>query len=128
MSRPQPLAFQPSAAQQEAAREHAKLLESLDLTRQHRPFRNPAWKPSARRNKNLKQILSEGNRKDAASAAQRAQRQQMQEQQQQQEQEQDQAQKARSGPGAVTYTNVESAPSLSASTAASRMHSLALIA
>ena len=41
---------------------HAALLDSLDMHKIHKPFRNPAWKPPQRRNKNLKQILSEAQR------------------------------------------------------------------
>ncbi|KAI5292301.1 hypothetical protein KEM52_006459 [Ascosphaera acerosa] len=121
---PQPPALAPSAAQQEAAAAHQRFLETLDLTRQPRPFRNPHWKPNPRRNKNLRQILSEGNRKDAAAAAARAQRALERQQQQQQQQ-------STSSEGAgtttttattstsaatqqqhVTYTSIASAPSL----------------
>lgn len=45
------------------------LLDRLDLLRTPRPFRKQIWKPSARRNKNLKQILSESSRREAASIA-----------------------------------------------------------
>jgi INO80 complex subunit C len=41
---------------------HAALLDTLDMHKIHKPFRNPAWKPPQRRNKNLKQILSEAQR------------------------------------------------------------------
>lgn len=41
---------------------HAALLETLDMHKIHKPFRNPNWKPTGRRNKNLKQILSEAQR------------------------------------------------------------------
>lgn len=41
---------------------HAALLDALDMYRIHKPFRNPAWRPPQRRNKNLKQILSEAQR------------------------------------------------------------------
>ena len=41
---------------------HAALLDSLDMHKIHKPFRNPTWKPPQRRNKNLKQILSEAQR------------------------------------------------------------------
>ncbi|EFW17764.1 hypothetical protein D8B26_004891 [Coccidioides posadasii str. Silveira] len=46
---------------------HQKLLDQLDITRSPRPFRNPHWKPSTRRNKNVKQILSESSRKEASA-------------------------------------------------------------
>lgn len=45
---------------------HQQLLDQLDLTLKPRPFRNSAWKPSQRRNKNIKQIISEASRKDAS--------------------------------------------------------------
>ncbi|KAK2759979.1 hypothetical protein FQN54_002715 [Arachnomyces sp. PD_36] len=48
---------------------HQLLLDRLDLLRIPRPFRKQTWKPSARRNKNLKQILSESSRREAASVA-----------------------------------------------------------
>jgi len=41
---------------------HAALLDTLDMHKVHKPFRNPNWKPPQRRNKNLKQILSEAQR------------------------------------------------------------------
>ncbi|KAF1826053.1 uncharacterized protein K489DRAFT_386538 [Dissoconium aciculare CBS 342.82] len=41
---------------------HAALLDTLDLYQHPKPFRNPAWKIPQRRNKNLKQILSEAQR------------------------------------------------------------------
>ena len=41
---------------------HAALLDQLDLHKIQKPFRNPNWKPPQRRNKNLKQILSEAQR------------------------------------------------------------------
>ncbi|KAI5301631.1 hypothetical protein KEM56_001518 [Ascosphaera pollenicola] len=118
---PPPPSLAPTAAQQEAALQHQKLLESLDLTRQERPFRNPHWKPNSRRNKNLKQILSEGkgNRKD--SAAVRARKAQIQAQQQAQLARLQEAsgtstptQQQQSQQQQVTYTNIESAPSLRA--------------
>ncbi|EEH21435.1 hypothetical protein PABG_03651 [Paracoccidioides brasiliensis Pb03] len=48
---------------------HQKLLDLLDMARIPRPFRNPHWKPSARRNKNVKQIISETSRKEASVLA-----------------------------------------------------------
>ncbi|MCJ1281346.1 hypothetical protein MMC26_000665 [Xylographa opegraphella] len=48
---------------------HQQLLDTLDLALQPRPFRNPHWKPSQRRNKNIKQILSEASRKEASMLA-----------------------------------------------------------
>ncbi|KAF2766461.1 hypothetical protein EJ03DRAFT_177893 [Teratosphaeria nubilosa] len=41
---------------------HAALLDALDMQKLPKPFRNPNWKPPQRRNKNLKQILSEAQR------------------------------------------------------------------
>ncbi|KAK5158782.1 chromatin-remodeling complex subunit ies6 [Recurvomyces mirabilis] len=41
---------------------HAALLDQLDMQKLPKPFRNPNWKPPQRRNKNLKQILSEAQR------------------------------------------------------------------
>ena len=41
---------------------HAALLDALDMHKIHKPFRNPNWRPPQRRNKNLKQILSEAQR------------------------------------------------------------------
>ncbi|MCJ1399630.1 hypothetical protein MMC11_002832 [Xylographa trunciseda] len=48
---------------------HQQLLDTLDLALQSRPFRHPHWKPSQRRNKNIKQILSEASRKEASVLA-----------------------------------------------------------
>jgi INO80 complex subunit C len=45
------------------------LLESLDINRATKPFKNPAYHAPARRNKNLKQILSDSNARAAAAAA-----------------------------------------------------------
>lgn len=48
---------------------HQQLLDQLDLTLKSRPFRLSHWKPSQRRNKNIKQILSEASRKEASVLA-----------------------------------------------------------
>ncbi|MCJ1225273.1 chromatin-remodeling complex subunit ies6 [Toensbergia leucococca] len=48
---------------------HQRLLDQLDLTLVPRPFRNPQWKPSQRRNKNIKQIIAEASRKEASVLA-----------------------------------------------------------
>ncbi|KAI4108432.1 MAG: hypothetical protein L6R37_001036 [Teloschistes peruensis] len=48
---------------------HQQLLDSLDLTLMPRPFRKPHWKPSQRRNKNIKQIVAEASRKEASVLA-----------------------------------------------------------
>ncbi|GAM42139.1 hypothetical protein TCE0_043r15837 [Talaromyces pinophilus] len=49
--------------------EHQELLDTLDIASLRRPFRNSHWKPSQRRNKNVKQLLSESSRKEASSMA-----------------------------------------------------------
>lgn len=56
----------PTPAESEA---HQKLLDQLDIAQTPRPFRNPSWRPSQRRNKNVKQLLSESSRKEASSMA-----------------------------------------------------------
>ncbi|KAF6221742.1 hypothetical protein HO133_001710 [Letharia lupina] len=48
---------------------HQQLLDQLDLTLKPRPFRNSQWKPSQRRNKNIKQIVAEAARKEASVMA-----------------------------------------------------------
>ena len=48
---------------------HQQLLDQLDLTLKSRPFRNSHWKPSQRRNKNIKQIVAEAARKEASIIA-----------------------------------------------------------
>ncbi|KAI4206812.1 MAG: hypothetical protein LQ346_000874 [Caloplaca aetnensis] len=48
---------------------HQQLLDSLDLTLMPRPFRDPRWRPSQRRNKNIKQIVAEASRKEASVIA-----------------------------------------------------------
>jgi INO80 complex subunit C len=45
---------------------HQALLDKLDIYAVPKPFRNPTWKPPLRRNKNLKQIVSEAQRKEAS--------------------------------------------------------------
>lgn len=54
----------PTPAETEA---HQRLLDTLDIAQFPRSFRNTHWKPSQRRNKNVKQILSENSRREAAS-------------------------------------------------------------
>lgn len=51
---------------------HQALLNELDIGILPKPFRNAAWKPSTRRNKNLKQIISENSRKEASVLATQA--------------------------------------------------------
>ncbi|KAL2215148.1 YL1 nuclear protein C-terminal domain-containing protein [Thermoascus aurantiacus ATCC 26904] len=48
---------------------HQQLLDKLDIASIPRPFRNPNWKPSQRRNKNVKQLLAESSRKEASVMA-----------------------------------------------------------
>ncbi|KAF2663752.1 hypothetical protein BT63DRAFT_430027 [Microthyrium microscopicum] len=45
---------------------HQALLDKLDLFGIPKPFRNPNWKPPQRRNKNVKQIISDASRKEAS--------------------------------------------------------------
>lgn len=48
---------------------HQLLLNQLDIAAVHKSYRNPNWKPSQRRNRNLKQIISESSRKEASVLA-----------------------------------------------------------
>jgi INO80 complex subunit C len=48
---------------------HQALLDKLDIYAIPKPFRNPHWKPPQRRNKNVKQIISETTRKEASLMA-----------------------------------------------------------
>lgn len=48
---------------------HQQLLDQLDMASVRKPFRNPRWKPSQRRNKNIKQIIAEASRKEASVLA-----------------------------------------------------------
>ncbi|KAL8724080.1 MAG: hypothetical protein Q9181_006997 [Wetmoreana brouardii] len=48
---------------------HQQLLDQLDLTLMPRPFRSSHWKPSQRRNKNIRQIVAEASRKEASVQA-----------------------------------------------------------
>ncbi|KAL4900835.1 hypothetical protein BDW74DRAFT_161187 [Aspergillus multicolor] len=59
----------PTAAESEA---HQKLLDRLDIATVPRPFRSQTWRPSQRRNKNVKQLLSDSSRKEASSLATQA--------------------------------------------------------
>lgn len=59
----------PNPANDEA---HQALLNELDIGILPKPFRNPHWRPSQRRNKNLKQIISENSRKEASALASQA--------------------------------------------------------
>lgn len=51
---------------------HQLLLNQLDIAMVPKPFRNPNWRPSQRRNKNVKQIVSETTRKEASVMATQA--------------------------------------------------------
>ncbi|KAH8689937.1 YL1 nuclear protein C-terminal domain-containing protein [Talaromyces proteolyticus] len=57
------------APQTPSSDEHQQLLDTLDIAPIPRPFRSSRWKPSQRRNKNVKQLLSESSRKEASSMA-----------------------------------------------------------
>ncbi|KKY26266.1 putative chromatin-remodeling complex subunit ies6 [Phaeomoniella chlamydospora] len=48
---------------------HQILLDQLDIASVPKPFRSQSWKPSQRRNKNIKQIVSEAQRKEASVLA-----------------------------------------------------------
>jgi len=48
---------------------HQELIDQLDIHSIRKPFRNPAWKPAQRRNKNIKQIIGEATRKEASLLA-----------------------------------------------------------
>lgn len=48
---------------------HMALLDKLDMHKIHKPFRNPNWKPMQRRNKTVKQIISEAQRKEQSLLA-----------------------------------------------------------
>lgn len=48
---------------------HQALLDQLDIYGLPKPFRNPHWKPPQRRNKNLKQIVADASRKEASQMA-----------------------------------------------------------
>ncbi|EMR62039.1 hypothetical protein MGN70_009913 [Eutypa lata] len=55
------------AAPTEAQIAHQELIDKLDIHSIHKSFRNPHWKPNQRRNKNIKTILSDAQRKEASS-------------------------------------------------------------
>lgn len=59
----------PPTPSESDAQSHQALLDSLDIALKPRPFRNPAWKPSQRRNKNIKQIIGEAARREASTMA-----------------------------------------------------------
>lgn len=102
---------------------HQELLDSLDVSHVPKPFRNPHWKPSNRRNKTLKQILAENSRKEAALLSQaNADAEKEKEKDKDKDaftakDEKKQAPPPLPQPSAFkyTYVNIESAPSLKAS-------------
>ncbi|KAJ6115411.1 hypothetical protein N7486_001189 [Penicillium sp. IBT 16267x] len=51
---------------------HQLLMNQLDIAHLQKPFRNPHWRPSQRRNRNLKQIIAESARKEASVMATQA--------------------------------------------------------
>lgn len=53
-------------APQQAAQTNT-VLDALDITPHLRPFKSPNWKPTARRTKTLKQILSDATRSQTAT-------------------------------------------------------------
>src|SRR5690349_15126320 len=59
----------PPSTPQPADDSHQQLLDQMDIYYKPKPFRNPNWKPSTRRNKNTKQIISETQRKEASVLA-----------------------------------------------------------
>ncbi|KAJ5163892.1 uncharacterized protein N7500_005722 [Penicillium coprophilum] len=103
----------PNPANDEA---HQQLLNTLDISHVPKPFRNPHWKPSQRRNKNLKQIISEASRKEASVLATQANSGAPPNLSQATQNlstlvlEKNARSTFPTGP-AVTYTNIESAPS-----------------
>ncbi|KAJ1331613.1 INO80 complex subunit C [Microdochium nivale] len=46
-----------------------ELIDKLDIHSIHKAFRNPHWKPNQRRNKNIKAIIGDATRREAASAS-----------------------------------------------------------
>lgn len=50
----------------EEAEAHLALLDELNMHDVPKPFKNPNWKPSSRRNKTVKTILAEMSRKEAS--------------------------------------------------------------
>ncbi|KAK4155777.1 YL1 nuclear protein C-terminal domain-containing protein [Chaetomidium leptoderma] len=57
----------PEAQAAQAA--HQALIEQLDIHSIHKSFRNPQWRPTQRRNKNVKAILGDVSRKEASVIA-----------------------------------------------------------
>ena len=59
----------PPTPQPDKDEAHQLLLDQMDIYYTHKPFRRPDWKPTTRRNKNIKQIVSEANRREASVMA-----------------------------------------------------------
>ncbi|KAK4204166.1 YL1 nuclear protein C-terminal domain-containing protein [Triangularia verruculosa] len=57
----------PEVAAAQAA--HLALIEELDMHSIHKTFRNPHWRPNQRRNKNIKTILGDAQKKEASAMA-----------------------------------------------------------
>jgi INO80 complex subunit C len=57
------------AAPTEAQILHQETIEQLDLHSMHKTFRNPNWRPNQRRNKNIKTILLDTQKREAASSS-----------------------------------------------------------
>ena len=102
-----------------AEQNHQQLLNTLDIAPLHRPFRNPYWKPSQRRNKTVRQVLSEASRKESSPQNNNSGTSTPRQQQQDTKplstlvlEKKTNNSNAR-GPPAATYVNIESAPSLS---------------
>ncbi|KAK7743127.1 hypothetical protein SLS53_004212 [Cytospora paraplurivora] len=55
-------------AKEEEQAAHYALIEQLDIHSIHKTFRNPSWRPNQRRNKNIKAILGESQRKEASAS------------------------------------------------------------
>ncbi|CAK7273291.1 chromatin-remodeling complex subunit ies6 [Sporothrix epigloea] len=54
---------------QAAQAAHTELLEQRDMHAIHKTFRNPAWRPNQRRNKNVKTILGDASRREISALA-----------------------------------------------------------
>ena len=59
----------PPTPQPDKDEAHQLLLDQMDIYYTRKPFRRPDWKPTTRRNKNIKQIVSEANRREASVMA-----------------------------------------------------------
>ncbi|KAJ9652215.1 hypothetical protein H2198_008519 [Neophaeococcomyces mojaviensis] len=59
----------PATPQPEKDDAHQQLLDQMDIYYVKKAFRSPNWRPSQRRNKNIKQIVSEAQRREASVLA-----------------------------------------------------------